>query len=654
MKLTTIAFKNVRKNLSFYSLYLFSVAFILTVFFTFVSFSMNDIMLEKISEDGRVETMTRTISVFLMAFVLFYMSYSNTFFMKRRMKELGIYALLGYRKSAMLKLLTFENILISIVALLIGIIMGGFAHKGIVDGISMLLDLRINSSIIPLFNGKAVFYSLVFVFVVVLALSFSNWRLLRKTTLLSLVRLEKAVEKPIKIRVPAAVLGLLLIIAGDGVAIDAIRGKESLWKSIGVSPMGLLMVMLITAGTSLFIYSFVPYLMRKLEKRKSLLYKEIAIVTIPKFIYRIRTNAKTLIMLSLLIAGTLGVFGSTALTMYYPMAAVTRIIPSALEFPVEKPEQAERAIQALHEVIGPGQYEALQTTFLKVRSQSDNLPTEYTLGKESGFELIALSDYNRLLVQQGKKIGHKQLENNSVLLVKYRSDLEKKDVGQIYRLSLPDNQSLDVTVRDTTLANPVGFNISVGILVISDELYHRLADLKLPEFSVMSIDGPDLRQSKTAYEALQPILKDNPYFASAYARTYEIMYANSSTFLLLGFLTVLFFIAAGSILYFHNISAVTYEQKDYEILSKIGYSKRKIQKMIRRQIQVMYAIPFGIGFFHSICGLVCYKSLLIDDVLGQSHQIIVPVAMALAIAGVIFCLYYFITKRACYRAAFPR
>ncbi|PJN54698.1 Bacitracin export permease protein BceB [Paenibacillus sp. GM2FR] len=654
MKLTTIAFKNVRKNLSFYSLYLFSVAFILTVFFTFVSFSMNDIMMDKISEDGRVETMTRTISVFLMAFVLFYMSYSNTFFMKRRMKELGIYALLGYRKSAMLKLLTFENILISLGALLIGILLGGFAHKGIVGGISMLLDLRINSAIIPLFKGKAVLYSLVFVFAVVLALSFSNWRLLRKTSLLSLVRLEQAVEKPIKIRLAAAVLGLLLIIAGDWVAIDAVRGKESLWKSIGVSPMGLLMVMLITAGTSLFIYSFVPYLMRKLEQRKKLLYKEIAIVTIPKFIYRIRTNAKTLIMLSLLIAGTLGVFGSTALTMYYPVAAVTRIIPSAIEFPVEKPEQADQAIQALHEAIGSEQYKVLQTTLIKVRSQSDNVPTEYALGKEPGFELIALSDYNRLLAQQGKKIGLKQLENNNGILVKYRSDPEKKDVGQTYRLSLPDNQSLDVTIRDTTLANPVGFNISVGTLVISDELYHRLADLKLPESSVMSIDGPDLRQSKTAYEALQPILKDNPYFASAYARTYEIMYANSSTFLLLGFLTVLFFIAAGSILYFHNISAVTYEQKDYEILSKMGYSKRKIQKMIRRQIQVMYAIPFGIGFVHSICGLVCYKSLLIDDVLGQSHQIIVPVAMALAIAGVIFCLYYFITKRACYRAAFPR
>lgn len=654
MKLTNIAFKNVRKNLSFYSLYLFSVALILTVFFTFMSFSLNDIMMSKISEDGRVETMSRTISVFLMAFVLFYMSYSNQFFMKRRMKELGIYTLLGYRKSAMLALLTIENILISLGALLIGITMGALAHKGIVAGVSLMLNLEINTSSIPLLNGKAVLYSAAFVFAVILVLSLSNWRLLRKTTLLSLVRLEKTVEKPIRVRVSAAILGLFLMISGDLLAIDVIRGKESLWKSIGVAPMGLSMVLMIAVGTSFVIYSFLPYLFRKLEHRKSLLYKDIAIVTIPKFIYRIRTNAKTLIMLSLLIAGTLGVFGSTALTMYYPVAAVNRIIPSALEFPIEKPEQADRAVQALNDVIDPDQYVAQQSTLIKIKSQSDNLPAEYALGREPGFELMALSDYNRLLHQQGKKAEYTQLEETHSILVKYRSDPKQRDVGQIYRLSLPDNQLLDITVRGTTLSNPIGFNISVGTLIVSDEIYHRLSGLGLPKISVMSIDGKNLRDSKAAYEALRPILKDNPYFASSYARTYDIMSGNSSTFLLLGFLTVLFFVAAGSILYFHNISAVSYEQSDYEILGKMGYSKKKIKKVIRNQILVMYAIPFGIGFIHSICGLICYRGLLIDDILGQSWQIFVPVAMALVIAGVIFGIYYLVTRRACYRTAFPR
>ena len=112
MKLSVIALKNLKRNFSFYSLYLCSVSLVLTIFFCFTSFSMNEIIMEKISADGRVETMCQTVAVFLMAFVVFYMFYSNNFFMRRRMRELGIYALLGYRKSSMLKLLTIENIVV--------------------------------------------------------------------------------------------------------------------------------------------------------------------------------------------------------------------------------------------------------------------------------------------------------------------------------------------------------------------------------------------------------------------------------------------------------------------------------------------------------------------------------------------------------------
>lgn len=111
MKLSAIALKNLKRNFSFYSLYLFSVSFVLMIYFCFTSFSMNQIIMEKISSDGRVETMCRTVAVFIMAFVIFYMFYSNSFFMRRRMRELGIYSLLGYRKSTILKLLIFENVL---------------------------------------------------------------------------------------------------------------------------------------------------------------------------------------------------------------------------------------------------------------------------------------------------------------------------------------------------------------------------------------------------------------------------------------------------------------------------------------------------------------------------------------------------------------
>ena len=106
MKLTVIALKNLKRNFSFYSLYLFSVSFVLMIYFCFTSFSMNKIIMEKISSDGRVEMMSSVVAGFIIVFVVFYMFYSNSFFMRRIMKELCIYALLGYRNSDMLLLLT--------------------------------------------------------------------------------------------------------------------------------------------------------------------------------------------------------------------------------------------------------------------------------------------------------------------------------------------------------------------------------------------------------------------------------------------------------------------------------------------------------------------------------------------------------------------
>ena len=66
-----MAIKNLKKNFSFYSLYLISVAFVITVFFAFTSFYVNTFMLEKISTDGRVETIFKVNSILLIIFLLF-------------------------------------------------------------------------------------------------------------------------------------------------------------------------------------------------------------------------------------------------------------------------------------------------------------------------------------------------------------------------------------------------------------------------------------------------------------------------------------------------------------------------------------------------------------------------------------------------------
>lgn len=652
MKLLMIAQKNLKKNFTFYSLYLFSVSFVLMVFFSFVSFAMNDVIMERISSDGRVETMSRVITIFVMGFVLFYMSYSNTFFMKRRMRELGIYALLGYRKSSMLQLLTFENIFICFGSLVVGIFMGSFVHKGIVAGIVHLLDLQIDNSKIPFLNLKAIALSSLFVLAVLLVLLLSNWNLLRKKSLLTLVRLEKSGEKQIKLKLSLAVLGLLLLLFSYGLASDITRGKNSLWFTIGFSPIALLTLISVVVGTIFFIHSFLPYIILKIKKRKGYFYQETNIITIPKFIYRIRSNAKTLILLTLLSAGTLAILGSTILSIYYPITALSRVIPSAIEFPIKTPMQAEQAVNIVGNIVGKENIKFRETSLIKVTSSSKNLPFEYSTREKNGFDLISESDYRELIQLQNKKISLEKLDDNECILVKYRYDKINTDKGNKYTLNFTSDKNINITVKNTTLMNPIGFTNSMGTLIISDRLYDKVAKLRLPVTDIMSIDGKNMRENKEVYEQLVPLLKDNIYFASAYQRNAEYIHENSSTLLLITFVTIIFFIATGSILYFHNISSMTYDKSDFIILKKMGYSREKIQQIIKKQVFILFSIPYVLGVIHSLFALECYKFALMDNLLGKNSTFLLTLLISIGIFTIVYIIYFVITKRACYQIVF--
>lgn len=655
MKLVTIALKNLKRNFSFYSLYLVSVSFVLMIYFCFTSFSMNDIIMEKISSDGRVEMMCSVVAVFIMAFVVFYMFYSNNFFMRRRMKELGIYALLGYRKADMLRLLTIENIFVCLGGMIVGILSGSLLHIGVTAGIVSLLGLNIDMKSIPFINPQAVGSIFLFIIVVLLTLTLSNAALLLKSTLLDLVRLEKKGEKPVRTNIILAIIGVILLLGGYVLALDMVRGAQSVWTTIGFSPIALLTLVLVVVGTILFIYSFVPFVCHCIKKRHKVLYQENTIIVVPKFMHRIRSNAKSLILLILLAAGTLSVFGATTLSVWYPYRAVERIIPSAIEYRVEDQMQSKQALEALDAGMKNSIYKVQETNLLKITATSDNLPDEYSISGEEvrtpGFECMSLTDYNILLNSQGKNSAISELNNSDCILVKYRPNPENSDLGTVYHLNIGDDETIDVTVIQTTLDNPIGFANSVATLVISDQLYHTIAMEQPEQITVVSINGGDTRSDGTAYTILKKAMPDNIFLASAWQRQNEIIQLNSSTYLLIAFATIIFLIATGSILYFQNLSAVTYDRNDYDILQRMGYNRNMIKRCVRRQIQIYFIIPYVIGMLHSIFAIICYKSALMDDVLGKASEIILPIGLAIGVFSVIYFVYYLVTKYSCYKAA---
>lgn len=664
----SMALKNLKNNFSFYALYLLSAAFVITIFFAFTSFSMNKVMLEKISNDGRVETMCNTISVFLMAFVVFYMSYSNRFFLRRRTKELGIYALLGYRKSTMFFLLMTENLLTCTGAFIAGILLGGFFHKGIVFGITKLLDLAVNHSEIPFFNPNAILKTACFIFTVVIVLALSNGRFLFKTSLMDLVRYEKSAEKKMKFHAVLSVIGFLAVISGYCLALDILRGAESLWITVGFYPVGMLTFALILSGTVLFIESSLPFAVQAGKKNKRKFYTETKIITTPGFIYRIHSNSRTLIMLTLLSAATLTVSSVMALTLYYPIAAVSRMAPSEIECRIEE----ENEITAIKEIVNTYSSDEdvtfLQTDLYKVTSTAKQLPMEYSIGtskgdadnekilREAGFECIPYSAYKALLEAQGrtKVLEHlAALNKDECILIKYQPDPDNNETDSVYPL-LIGNEEIPVIVTSATLDNPISFANSVGTLVISDDLYHTIAEQSVPAVKILSINGKSIEDNEALFQALSDYLSGSPYLQGNSHRIHEIFSLNSSTFLLIGFLVVLFFIAAGSILYFNNVSAVTDSKSDYEILWKMGYTDKQIKKIIKKQTAAFFSIPFLFGLADCVFGTLVYKSALMQNILGNSPLLYAPTMAAIILTFLIYLGYYHITVYTCCKAVLTK
>ena len=229
-------------------------------------------------------------------------------------------------------------------------------------------------------------------------------------------------------------------------------------------------------------------------------------------------------------------------------------------------------------------YQVQETILLKITASSDHLPDEYGISGEAvrtpGFECMSLTDYNTLLNSQGKESAISELDDTDCILVKYRPDPENSDLGAVYHLNIGDNKIMEVTVVQTTLDNPIGFANSVATLIVSDQLYQTIASGQPDQITVVSINGGNTRSDGTAYTILKDAMPNNMYLASAWQRQTDIIQLNSSTYLLIAFATIIFLIATGSILYFQNLSAITYDRDDYDILQRMGYNRSMIKRCV--------------------------------------------------------------------------
>lgn len=632
MKSINLSARNIKKQYKFYYIYIISITTVMTLFYIAISFGQNAIIFEKIMGNEKLKAMLYIMIPLLMIFVIFYMAFSNNFFLKGRVRELGIYALLGFNRRKISKILFYENLSICLLSLCISIVLGSLLLRFIIFIIINIFKLTLNTSELTYFNMYAILVTAAFIIACMLTLQVVNFKFIGSTSLLDLVKSENKKEKNLHINYWKSIAGAVFLLLGYILALDIKRGINSLWSTIGFAPIAICVFLLVMLGTILSIQFFVPFTLKKIKNNKAIRYDKLNIVLISQFVHKITTNAKTLIISTLISAVALSLLCVGVITFYYPIKAIERINPSVVEFPLNSSNaNSKKAI----DILNKNNIKMVQTTVLQMTSRSSNLPDEYL--KQKHFDVISLSEYNKVVKEVGKT-PIKKLKKDHAIYIKYTNSKNNNILNKKYIIDEADHK---IKVIMTSLNNSLSFNNSIATLVVSDETFKKYKLKTTVKRNIISVPRESVKL-KNVHSELEKLFKNEPHFQSSITRKSEFIKDNSPTLLITVFSSIIFLIATGSIMYFTNLTNILSSKKDFRTMKLLGYKNKELDNIVSKHIIISMSIPFILGCLHSLVALECFKALmpnLVEGVVFLTAEL-----FGIVIFLTIYTFYYVITK----------
>ncbi len=616
MTLFSLARKNIQRNLSNYFLYIASMVFSIVIYFTFVTLKYNDDILASQQFSRQIKGLMSGSSVVLLFFIVIFMAYSNSFFMKKRKKEVALYSLLGVRKQKIGLMLFFENLVIGLVSLVVGIVLGFLMSQGLLMILVRLMGYEVVGSLTfsseALVNTTAIF-TLLFLFT-----SLQGYRVIYQFKLIDLFHAEKQGEKIPRASLFVAILGTALIAFGYYTASEDIFTSK-VWRFFTVLGTPLMVIGVTIAGTYLLFHSVSVFVLTALKKATAWSWKGLNLIGVSQLLYRIRANAKSLSIIAILSATTItaggGVFG-----MYYNTeASVRHMLPNTFMWKGDTVKFSQEDV--LYN-------ESLAVKNLRVDNEFSFF--EYTLLKES--------DYNRLAKLQGKDEELHIADGSTVLLdASFDERFSHDFTGEEFKLENGESFHVDKMYTESVL-NYIGAGT---VLVVNDKVF-ATTNAENVKMQVVGMDN-DLKQQAISKEIYTQLATEQQEGFSSVPQSYEDSLATVGSLLFVGsFLGLVFLAATGSIIYFKVLTEAEEDQPKYAILNKIGVNKKQIVKTVAGQVAVIFSAPLVVGIVHSAFALLAFSQLF-------SMDITKPVILWMIAYSAIYGVYYIFTVRSFYK-----
>lgn len=656
-----LAVGNIKNNRRFYLPFLFTAALTVVCFFIMSSIGVN----QTLPGGNTVQIVMHMGVIIVGLFSVIFLYYTNSFLIKRRKKELGLYNILGLEKRHIAAVLTLETVLSALLSIGSGLIIGVLLDRLMFLVLRNLLAFDVTMTYA--FHWQSVTWTVIVFAAIFLLLLLANLVQVGRAKPIELLRGGEVGEKEPRVKWPLVVIGVLALGSGYYIAVTT----ESVIAALGLFFVA---VVLVIIGTYCLFLAGSIAVLKVMKRNKGYYYKVRHFVSVSGMLYRMKQNAVGLANICILSTMVL-VTVSTTVSLY---GGVTDILER--RFPYDIDTQFYNAAEPVKEYVRTALNEEVEAAGLEVTETTDYETLTIALVMD-GNTLIA--DNSSENYSQGAYIQIFTREGYAAVTGYQVGELGEHEVAAyVQDGALPETFNLmgeDYTVKEWMTVAPedgelAGFLGNTFYIVVRDDVVlERIYQAQLAangenyyassmdwEFSV-NLSGTEVQKAALAdrfqarFETDQLTLNDGSSYPIEWVSTVRQdnisdAYSLYGSFLFLGILLgLLFLMATVLIIYYKQIIEGYDDRARYQIMRQVGMDKKLISSSVRSQVLTMFLLPLGMAAVH-----LCFafplltrvlKALMLDNVSVFFWCTLITFAAFV----VVYVLVYAITARVYYR-----
>ena len=649
-----LAAGNMKKNARTYVPYMLTCIITVAMYYIVKSLSQNPGVKEMIG-GGYLSELMFIGSHVVALFAVIFLFYTNSFLVKRRKKEFGVFNILGMEKRHLAWVLGWETAYLALGSLVLGLLLGIIMDKAM-----YLLVGKIIGGGVPLgfFVSARVIGQTVQIFAVIFLLICINAiRQVHVADPIALLQAGNAGEKEPSTRWLLALAGLVSVGGGYYIAVTVSDPVASLL-------LFFVAVVLVIIGTYLLFTAGSIALLKILRKNRKYYYRTRHFVSVSGMIYRMKQNAVGLANICVLSTMVLVMVSTTTSLMIGMEDVVRERYPADIMvyFKEDAPQGNQayiEAIRALQRERGLAVKNEMAYLYLGLSASNEYKYEEsHEIGVTSALDymdelfLITLEDYNAVMKER------KTLEEGEVMVYSNRTSYDLpvfRLLGREYRVAEKLDSFVGNGQYSANMSNTVYIVVPdrEALLEIYDAQRELLGENARGIRQVYGFDmDADEEEQNAFYNDLLDCMAQNGISAVTEARAE----ARSSFISLYGglffigvFLGVLFVMATVLIIYYKQISEGYDDRERFSIMQKVGMSRDEVKSAIHSQVVTVFFLPLIVAGIHVTAAFPLISKLLVLMQLTNTKLFIACTGACFLVFAVMYVFVYNLTARTYYR-----